>query len=80
MPVQKTEKNVRQRQSPRAVPYESCSSENSQENTCARVSFLIKLQAWEQVRLWNRCFPVIFAKFLRIPLVTASLSDSYIFL
>ena len=26
-------------------------SQNSQENTCARVSFLIK-------RLWHRCFPV----------------------
>ena len=33
-------------------------SQNSQENTCARVSFLIK-------RLWNRCFPVDFAIFLR---------------
>ena len=32
--------------------------QNSQENTCARVSFLIKLQ-------WHRCFPVNFAKFLR---------------
>ena len=35
-------------------------SKNSQENTCARVSFLI-------IRLWHRCFPVIFAKFLRAP-------------
>ena len=24
-------------------------SQNSQENTCARVSFLIKLQAWERL-------------------------------
>ena len=30
---------------------------NSQENTCARASFLI--------RLWHRCFPVNFVKFLR---------------
>ena len=30
------------------------------ENTCDRVSFLIK-------RLWQRCFLVNFAKFLRIP-------------
>ena len=37
-------------------------SQNLQENTCARVSFLIKLQ-----RLWRRCFPVSFAKFLRTP-------------
>ena len=33
-------------------------SQNSQENTCARVSILIKLR---------RCFPVNFAKILRIP-------------
>ena len=35
-------------------------SQNSQENTCARVSFLKK-------RLWHRCFPVNFVKFLRAP-------------
>ena len=44
---------------------------NSQENTCARVSFLIKLQAPPATllkkRLWHRCFPVNFAKFLRTP-------------
>ena len=43
--------------------------EISQENTCAKVSFLIKLQARPAVllkkRLWHRCFPVNFAKFLR---------------
>ena len=33
---------------------------NSQENICARVSFLIK-------RLWHRCFSVNFMKFLRTP-------------
>ena len=45
---------------------------NSQENTCARVSFLIMLQASGlrpatllKKRLWHRCFPVNFAKFLR---------------
>ena len=32
--------------------------QNSLENACARVSFLKK-------RLWHRCFPVNFAKFLR---------------
>ena len=49
-------------------------SQNSQENTCARVSFLIKLQASGlksatllKKRLWRRCFPVNFAKFLRRP-------------
>ena len=43
-------------------------SQNPQENTCARVSFLIKLQASRpQVRLSRRCFPVNFEKFLRTP-------------
>ena len=46
-------------------------SENSQENTCVRVSFLIKLQAAPATllkkRLWHRCFPVNFAKFPRTP-------------
>ena len=46
-------------------------SENSQEHTCARVSNLIKLQARPATllkkRLWNRCFSVNFAKFLRTP-------------
>ena len=35
-------------------------SQNSQENAYARVSFLKK-------RLWHRCFPVNFSKFLRTP-------------
>ena len=45
-------------------------SKNSQKNTCARVSFLIKLQAAPATLLKrdsHRCFPVNFAKFLRIP-------------
>ena len=46
-------------------------SRNSQENTCAGVSFLIKFQASRPAtllkkRLWHRCFPVNFGKFLRI--------------
>ena len=41
--------------------------QNSQENTCARVSVLIKL------RLWHRCFFVNFAKFLRTPFLTEHL-------
>ena len=43
-------------------------SQNSQESTCASVSFLIILQALLKKRLWHRCFPVNFAKFLRTPL------------
>ena len=56
-------------------------SQNSQENNCARVSFLIKLCARVSFliklqappatllkkRLWHRCFPVNFPKFLRTP-------------
>ena len=45
--------------------------QNSHESTCVRVSFLIKLQASGprpatllKERLWHRCFPVNFAKFL----------------
>ena len=38
-------------------------SQNLQENICTRVSFLKK-------RLWHRCFPVNFAKFLRPPFLT----------
>ena len=39
--------------------------QHSQENTCARVSFLIKF--FLKKRLWHRCFPVNVAKFLRTP-------------
>ena len=52
--------------------------QNSQENTCARVSFLIKLLAPPPAtllkkRLWHRCFPVNFGKFLRTPFFTEHL-------
>ena len=51
-------------------------SQNSQENTCARVSYLMKLQAVAGLRpatllkkrLWHRCFPVNFAKSLTTPI------------
>ena len=49
-------------------------SQNSQKNTCVRVTFLIKLQASGltpatllKKSLWHRCFPVNFVKFLRTP-------------
>ena len=53
--------------------------QNSQENTRARVSFLIKLQARPRPatllkkKLWHRCFPVNFAKFLRTTFLTKHL-------
>ena len=59
-------------------------SQNSQENTCARVSFLIKLQVRPATllkkRLWHRCFAVKFCKIskktfsYRTPLLAASVS------
>ena len=52
-------------------------SQNSQESTCARVSFLIKLQAeacnFIKKETLARCFPVNFAKFLRTPFPTEHL-------
>ena len=47
----------------------------SQENTRARASFLIKLQAGLYItllkkRLWHRCVHVNFAKFIRTPFLT----------
>ena len=53
-------------------------SQNSQEHTCARVSFLIKLQGWRPATLlkkrrWHSCFPVNFVKFLRQPFFTEHL-------
>ena len=52
-------------------------SRNSQENTCARVSFLIKFIDLKPTmllkkRLWHRCFPSSFAKFLRTPFLQKS--------
>ena len=48
-------------------------SQNSQQSNCARVSFLIKFQAWRLVSLWHRCFPVNFAKFLKTDFFTKRL-------
>ena len=53
-------------------------SQNSQKNTCAKVSFLIKLRNLRPAtllkkRLWHRCFPVNFVKFPRTPFFTEHL-------
>ena len=49
-------------------------SQNSQENTCARVFFKkiagLRPATLLKKRLWHRCFPVNFAKFLRTPFLT----------
>ena len=42
-------------------------SRNSQENTCASISFLIRPATLFKKRLRHRCFPVNFAKFLATP-------------
>ena len=44
-------------------------SQNLQEKSCARVSFLLKK------RLWYRCFPMNFAKFPRTPFLTEHLGS-----
>ena len=53
---------------------QSCSVKiwlNLQENTCTRVSFLMKFQGWYlqlyEKRDWHRCFSVSFVKLLRTP-------------
>ena len=51
--------HVRVRSSRQTCSVKNTFLEISQKNACARVSFLKK-------RLWHRCFPVNFAKFLRI--------------
>ena len=50
-------------------------SQTSQENTCTRVYFLIKLQPATLLknRVWHKCFSVNFAKFLRTPFLTKHL-------
>ena len=45
-------------------------SQNSQQKTCARLSFLIK---FFKKKLWHRCFPVNFANFLKTPFLTEHL-------
>ena len=49
----------------------------SQANTCVGVSFLIRLQAcnFNKKRLQDSCFPVKFAKFLRMPFLQMAASD-----
>ena len=55
-------------------------SKNSQENTCGRVPFLntcSRVPTLLKKRLWHRCFPVNFVKFLRIPFYRTSLDDCF---
>ena len=51
--------------------------QNSEENTCARASFLIvsglRPSTLLKKRLWHKCFPVTFAKFLRTPFLNEHL-------
>ena len=49
-------------------------SQNSQVNTCARVSFSIKFL---KKRLWHSCFLVNFAKFLGTPFHRTTLDDCF---
>ena len=45
-------------------------SQNSQKSTCARASFLIKLQAWGLLWIFVASFAVNFAKIFRTPFLT----------
>ena len=61
-------------------------SQNSQENICVRVSFLIKKRPAHLLkkRPWHRCFPVNFVKLLKTPFfsrtspVAASINSEWI--
>ena len=46
--------------------------QNSQENTCARASFLVNLHA---LGLWHKCCLVYFATFLRTPFFVEHLAS-----
>ena len=48
-------------------------SQNSQENTCGRVSIFVGEPILLKKRLWHRCFRVNFVKFLRKPFLTEHL-------
>ena len=61
----------------------SKTSQNSLENTCPRVSFFNKVAYLRPATLlkkslWDRCFPVHFAKFLRTPTFTETHTDQSI--
>ena len=85
---------------PREHLFRSCSvknvfseiSQNLQENTCARVSFLINMQAsglspatLSKKRLWHRCFSCEFCEIFkntfsyRTPLVAASVGKDLVY-
>ena len=58
-------------------------SQNSQENTCARVSFLIKFQAWDLQLCWKETLAQVFScefrevtPFYRAPPVVASVTNT----
>ena len=53
------------------------SLQNIQKNTCTRVS---KSATLLKKRLWQRCFPVNFAKFLRTPFLTEHLRWLFLYL
>ena len=55
-------------------------SQNSQENTCVRVSFFLRPATLLKKRLWHRCLPRNFAKFLRTPSPTEHLRWLLLFL
>ena len=55
-------------------------SQNSQENTSLRVSFFLRPEILLKKRIWHRCFPRNFAKFLRTTSPTEHLRWLLLFL
>ena len=55
-------------------------SQNSQENNRVRVSFFLRLATLFKKRLWHRCFPRNFAKFLRTAFPTENFRWVFLFL
>ena len=55
-------------------------SQNSRENTLVRASFFLRPATLLKKRLWHRCFPRNFARFLRTPSPTEHLRWLLLFL
>ena len=65
---QKLKSILKRKQPPEVFCKKRCSAKFIGKHLCQSL-FLIKLLASRPKRLWHRCFPVNFVKFLRIPLL-----------
>ena len=74
--------NLKMQKQPWDVFFRKKIPQNSQENTCARVSFFNKVSGLRPApffkkRLWHVCFPVNFAKFWRTPILQKPPDDCF---